>query len=85
MNETLEISGLMGYEAETTATMPMECYHTMCAWCGKSKGKSGGWFHSHVTASELTTHGICPDCLNVMKEELNSYRALHHAPVSQSA
>lgn len=45
----------------------------MCAWCRKIRDDSGYWKHVEKYIEEHTealfTHGICPDCMERVKEE----------------
>jgi signal transduction histidine kinase len=45
----------------------------MCAWCKKIRDDRGYWSHVEQYVEEHTealfTHGICPDCIDKVKEE----------------
>ena len=56
----------------------LESLLPICAWCKKIRLDSGAWKpieeYLKTTAGRQLTHGVCPDCVERMKEDYNQLR-----------
>jgi hypothetical protein len=49
----------------------------VCAWCGKVRDEEGSWQrmearYARETLSGRTSHGLCPECADVITRELDA-------------
>jgi hypothetical protein len=68
--EAVEAAARIREESEKLAAPKESGLTTRCAWCGRYRMRNAWVVLAHVppeVQGEATTHGICPDCVAVLR------------------